>query len=585
MRTKLAVSSTLLALALFAHTAHAAGQGAPSILSMNPKEGPAGTVVALLGRNFRPEYKVLLNGQELDTVVVTASQIFVLVPEGAEDGRFTIKGPGGQVEAKEAFRVTEPDRDAESFEKIGQVRLVDAQPRAAFVGQKVRLLGFNFDPEPAGNKVTLSGFPLEVASATRTSLEVIIKAGAASGSFQVETSKGGVTALTSLLFVVTARLTIASFEPASGFPGTRITVRGTGFDAPELRGTLGDAPLEIQVIQAEQVELTVPDGAAGGKLVLEAPGLGKAESVREFQLIPRVAVRDFRPRRGAPGQKVTLVGGGFAASAGDNAVTLAGKRVEVVQVARNELLVRIPDGAASGRFRVEVPGQRPLDVDGEFRVADKLSLAGFAPASGRPGTAVELTGTGFSNPGLMAFIGSVPAPLAAASSTKAKLTVPADARTSAIAVFAPGIEGATSTARFEVGEAPRVAAPAPASQPAAMPSATVAPALAPAAAPGPVTTPAPAPAAREKEDLELRITGFEPLKAAPGDVVEIHGNGFGLDASAVKVWVGNQPVSVEGVVPNLVIITAPKRAMKGVIKIQVGAKKPVKSQEVLKVTP
>ena len=64
----------------------------------------------------------------------------------------------------------------------------------------------------------------------------------------------------------------------------------------------------------------------------------------------------------------------------------------------------------------------------------------------------------------------------------------------------------------------------------------------------------------------------------------VMGSGFGEDMDAVKVWVGNVPATVLGVLPDMVQFEVPSGVRRGAIKIKVGDNPMVKSKKLLVVT-
>ena len=61
-----------------------------------------------------------------------------------------------------------------------------------------------------------------------------------------------------------------------------------------------------------------------------------------------LVIRDFSPKGGLPGTKVTVHGAGFSPVPSDNRVAFAGVPGTVLQASPTELVVRVPSGAMSG---------------------------------------------------------------------------------------------------------------------------------------------------------------------------------------------------------------------------------------------
>jgi Tol biopolymer transport system component len=84
-------------------------------------------------------------------------------------------------------------------------------------------------------------------------------------------------------------------------------------------------------------------------------------------------IDDIFPTSGEAGDQVLLIGGNFITHpAGDNSAFLGDQSAEILETAGNVLVVRVPDNAHSGFFRVHTPGgvaESPF----EFRVTHRLA--------------------------------------------------------------------------------------------------------------------------------------------------------------------------------------------------------------------
>jgi IPT/TIG domain len=79
-------------------------------------------------------------------------------------------------------------------------------------------------------------------------------------------------------FVVGELPTITSFSPASGPPGTTVTIKGTNLSgATEV--TIGGVAATIKSNTATKIKVTVPEGAVSGKIKVVTPsGTGKSST-------------------------------------------------------------------------------------------------------------------------------------------------------------------------------------------------------------------------------------------------------------------------------------------------------------------
>ena len=67
---------------------------------------------------------------------------------------------------------------------------------------------------------------------------------------------------------------IISVNPLTGGPGTAVTINGTGFnsDASKVAVAFNGVPAAITSTSAEQIEVTVPEGATSGAVTVEVKG-------------------------------------------------------------------------------------------------------------------------------------------------------------------------------------------------------------------------------------------------------------------------------------------------------------------------
>src|SRR6185503_11060036 len=136
------------------------------------------------------------------------------------------------------------------------------------------------------------------------------------------------------------------------------------------------------------VDVMVPKGARDSQVItLVGPG-GTARSPRPFQLDLPPIVTSFAPRFGAAGTQVEITGDHFRDG---DWVSLAGKRLPILQLREKQISIKIPPGTASGPIAV---GREGLAVAarGAFEVLNPPNVVAFMPTRGEVGTRVTLSG-------------------------------------------------------------------------------------------------------------------------------------------------------------------------------------------------
>ncbi|MFE9776386.1 RHS repeat-associated core domain-containing protein [Streptomyces sp. NPDC005931] len=156
-------------------------------------------------------------------------------------------------------------------------------------------------------------------------------------------------------------LSVLSLVPVRGAPGTKVTLSGTGFSttAADNTVTIGGKTATVNSASASRLVVTVPSGAASGKVAVTVGG-STAEAPESFTLAPSTpTISEVEPATGPPGTEVTISGAHFAKAPTDNVVRFnGGTLAELVRTTDNALTVRVPEAATSGRITVQTPDGR-----------------------------------------------------------------------------------------------------------------------------------------------------------------------------------------------------------------------------------
>ncbi len=308
---------------------------------------------------------------------------------------------------------------------------------------------------PVGTTVLLAGTRLTGAISVKfngveaafqvdsaSSISTTVPSGATTGRVTVTTPGG--TASSTGDFVVVNSPSITSFTPVSGAAGTRVILTGANFNGTtrvEFNGV--NAPA-FTVDSATQISVTVPAGAASGRIsVTSAAGTGL--STASFTLTALPVIANFTPEAGGPGTVVTVNGANFT---GVNAVRFGGINAPVFTVnSAVRLTATVPPGAVTGPISVTTPNGSGSSA-ASFNVSGPPTITGLTPPQGAIGAAVIITGTGLTGASAVRFNG-LSAVFAVNSATEISTTVPLGATTGPISLTTPG-GTAMSPATFTV---------------------------------------------------------------------------------------------------------------------------------------
>ncbi len=529
MRTLRLALLALVALSLGTTAAAQVRRPLPVVQRLEPTSGPPGTEVSLIGRHFDDQQTVWIGASQLEIVSRLPNRWTARVPAGATSGAIELHTPRGNVTGPR-FRVTEapPAPVVASFE-----------PASGAPGSEVVIRGENFSPRLTENHVHLGALPVVVRSATPNELTVIVPQGAESGPFRVDVTGSG-QATSAQAFQIGTGTTIASFEPVMGPPGTRVTIRGTGFSrrAAQNRVYLGEQ--RARVLRATETELSVElprRDAVTARLLVDVQRGGRAHSPTEFEIRFPPTIAGVDPESGAPGTRLTLTGEHFGADVRQVRATMGETELVVRDLAPDRLVVEIPAGAASGPIEVTVAGLGPARTRGAITVLEQVAVEGFSPRSGGPGTVVTITGRGFSQTAAnnTVRLSGTQAAIVRATATSLEVRIPEGAGSGPLVVAVQNAGEARTQQPFVVTRAPVIAS-------------------------------------------------FEPVTGAPGTVVTIRGTNFGARPGLVDVRIGERQAQVRRVTDTEIEAVIPPGAQSAPLRVGVRLQGAVTSQQPFTVT-
>lgn len=512
MRTTSALS-VLLVLAVAAPAAAQVQRPLPVIQRLEPTSGPPGTEVTLVGRHFDAEQTVLLGETPLEVTSQMPNRWTVRIPAGAPSAEIGVRTARGTVTGPR-FRVTA----AAPPPVIASITPASGPP-----GAEVTLRGDHFSPRLTENMVHLGDRPVVVHRATPNELSVILPGDAATATFRVEVIGAG-RAESSTAFTVTTGVGITSFEPVLAPPGSLVVLRGSGFSRTAAHNQVYLGELRARVRRASETELQVevPRDAVTGRFLVDVRGATRAYSASDL-IVRRVpTLASFEPQSGAPGTRVTLRGAHFGADVREVRATLSGRELAVRDLSDTELVLEVPEEAASGPIEVTVSGLGPARTRAAFQVLERVAIEGFEPASGGPGALVTLRGRGFS-PQVAANTVTLSGQAAAvvrATPSALEVRIPDGAPSGPLVVAVTNAGEARTGQPFVVTRPPT-------------------------------------------------LTGFAPASGPPGTVVTIRGSRFGARPGLVEVRLGETRAIVQRLTDSEIEVVVPPDARTGRLRVTV----------------
>lgn len=165
-------------------------------------------------------------------------------------------------------------------------------PETATVAGPPQIAGFSVPGAPVGSgvlikgvdlvnvsTVTFNGVAAAYAMVSDTEVYAEVPAGASSGPVAVTSTHGTATSL--MDFLVVAAPSVTGFSPASGLPGTVVTINGTNLNTVTAVAFNGEEAVAFTPISETRITAVVPAMASTGKLIVTTLG-GVAQSAGDF---------------------------------------------------------------------------------------------------------------------------------------------------------------------------------------------------------------------------------------------------------------------------------------------------------------
>ncbi len=267
---------------------------APTITGFSPATGLVGATVVIKGSGFTGANSVRFGGAESVFAVNSATQITATVPVGAASGYVRVATGAGAVQSGSMFTVIQPAPTTTGF-----------APISGPVGTKVVISGTGFT---AATSVQFGGVASTYTVDSDSQITATVPAGAVSGVIRV-TTPAGVATTSSSYTVTVPGPTVTGLSPATGVPGTKVVITGTGFAAIGVMGVngvqFGGVQATFTVDSATQITATVPNGATSGPVTITTPS-GSTVSPSFMVAAPPSWFSGISATSGAPGDLILV---------------------------------------------------------------------------------------------------------------------------------------------------------------------------------------------------------------------------------------------------------------------------------------
>lgn len=311
---------------------------APTITSLSPASGIPGTTVTIAGANFGSvSGGVTFNGASAIVTTWSDGLIVVLAPNGLTSGNVVVTS-GSLTSNAVPFSALTPN-------------ITSIAPTSGTGSTQVTISGTGFGSSQDTGSVWLGSTLGNVVSWSDNQIIAKVSPGSNSGFAQVQ--RPGVSS-NSVAFTVNAP-SISSLSPASGTPGTQVTITGSGFGSAQGSGEvwLGTAPAAVSSWSDTQIAAIIAtDSRSGVAQVLQNGSLSNAVSYA----ITTPQITSVNPGSGGAGASITVSGSGFGVSQGTGVVWLGSAPGAVVSWSDTQIVATVDPAAVSGIAHVQQNG-------------------------------------------------------------------------------------------------------------------------------------------------------------------------------------------------------------------------------------
>lgn len=352
----------------------------PHLDSLSPNVFQFFTTIRIYGKNFtdiKTNYDLYLEDFKVDTSRITKWKNDTI------EFYLSYKDQITKFDGKLFLKLKSYKSNELSYTFIKEPWISNLYPSDAYFGDTVTITGKNFGPLTDSSKIILNSISTKTIKPLSWSNEKIqfinpFEAITSDLSVGIEIWIGNSRVTNMYDFyiynsIVLSKLTSLSRTVSSA--NSIITLTGENFGTSKefLKLMLGSLEISsFKLISKTQIDLTIPDNAKTGKLVLLRRG--RASNSLDLKIINNPFITGLDKNLGMPGDLVQINGNYFGEIQNNTKVFFEDKTAEITSFSNSQITVKVPDIINCSEVRVEVEGVKSNEV--LFKTPDCISING-----------------------------------------------------------------------------------------------------------------------------------------------------------------------------------------------------------------
>src|SRR5579864_3210222 len=330
-------------------------QQTPTITSISPSSGAAGTVITINGTSFGNSYdpapQVLGAPFTVTATSWTQTSLQAVIPLSAypEVQSLTVKQ-------------NTRSSSAVNFTVVGTPGISSLSPTSGAPGTPVTINGSNFGSTQGSSTVTFNGVPAaSITTWGTSSITAVPPSNVTTGPINVTVNS--INSNPTQTFTVTTPA-IGNLSPPAAAVGALVNINGSGFYSQGLTTQVYLNGVQVPIaywggnptypsMGTNQLTVRVPTGATSGNLTVVIGSV--TSNAVAFTVEAPPSVTAITPTQGQIGDTVLITGSGFGATQSSSTISFyPGNNAQVVDWSDTAIHVIVPGGTSTGVFNVQV---------------------------------------------------------------------------------------------------------------------------------------------------------------------------------------------------------------------------------------